>query len=150
MNLSALSKAAATGFFIGYIPYVPGTFGTAAGLILMVFISPVLQLHIFLAVFLIIIGIFASGHAEKSFNEKDPQCIVIDELAGYVCSLIFLPLNWKYIISAFLLFRFFDIIKPFPIRQIELKLRGGLGIMADDIMAAAYTNIVLQIWKILT
>lgn len=149
MNLSALSKAVATVFFIGYLPYAPGTFGTAAGLGLLVLIKPVLQFHIFLTVFLIIIGVLASEHAEKSFNKKDPQCIVIDELAGYFCSLLFLPFDWNYMIAAFVLFRLFDIIKPFPIRKIESKLKGGAGIMADDILAAIYTNVVLQTWRIL-
>lgn len=147
MSIVFLSRSIATVGFIGYLPYAPGTFGTAAGLALIVLIKPVLQLHVFLACFLIIIGIFASEYAEKSFNRKDPQCIVIDELAGYFCSLIFLPLNWNYMIAAFVLFRLFDIIKPFPIKQLELKLKGGIGIMADDLAAAVYTNLILQAWK---
>ena len=88
---------------------------------------------------------------KKVFSEqkKDPSCIVIDEFAGYMASLLFLPLSWGYIIAAFVLFRFFDILKPPPLKRLEDVFNGGFGIMADDIGAAVYTNLVLQLWKLL-
>jgi|GEM_PF-117705 len=88
---------------------------------------------------------------KKVFSEekKDPSCIVIDEFAGYMASLLFLPLSWGYIIAAFVLFRFFDILKPPPLRRLEDVFNGGFGIMADDIGAAVYTNLVLQLWRLL-
>ncbi|MCG2813717.1 MAG: phosphatidylglycerophosphatase A [Thermodesulfovibrionales bacterium] len=88
---------------------------------------------------------------KKVFSEqkKDPSCIVIDEFTGYMATLLFLPLSWGYIIAAFVLFRFFDILKPPPLRKLEDVFNGGFGIMADDIGAAVYTNLVLQLWRLL-
>jgi len=135
---------------VGYLPFAPGTFGTLAGLVVMVILRPALPLHIALSVFSIIIGVISSTHAERLFNKKDPSYVVIDEFAGYIVSLLFLPLSWGYIIAAFFLFRIFDIIKPPPLRKLEYSLKGGFGIMADDIGAAVYTNLLLQAWRLLS
>lgn len=135
---------------MGYLPFAPGTFGTLAGLVVMVILRPALPLHIALSVFSIIIGVISSTHAERLFNKKDPSYVVIDEFAGYIVSLLFLPLSWGYIIAAFFLFRIFDIIKPPPLRKLEYSLKGGFGIMADDIGAAVYTNLLLQAWRLLS
>ena len=143
------SKFISTVGFIGYIPFAPGTFGTLAGLVVMVILRPALPLHIALSVFSIITGVISSTHAERLFNKKDPSYVVIDEFAGYIVSLLFLPLSWGYIIAAFFLFRIFDIIKPPPLRRLEYSLKGGFGIMADDIGAAVYTNLLLQAWRLL-
>lgn len=148
MTFSALSKSISTLGFIGYLPFAPGTFGTLAGLIVMVLLKPSLPLHIALTVFSIIIGIISSDHAEKLFKQKDSGHIVIDEFAGYIVSLLFLPLSLGYMLSAFILFRFFDIIKPPPLKRLAYGLRGGFGIMADDIGAGVYTNVVLQLWRL--
>ena len=137
----------------------------------MVILKPSLPLHIGLTVFFIIAGIVSSSHAVKFFEDnpprlmgggegeggkkaspekkKDPPCIVIDEFAGYMASLLFLPLSWGYITAAFVLFRFFDILKPPPLRRLENVFNDGFGIMADDIGAAAYTNLALQLWRLL-
>ncbi|MBI5187462.1 MAG: phosphatidylglycerophosphatase A, partial [Nitrospirae bacterium] len=90
-----------------------------------------------------------SHHAERLLNDKDSRYIVIDEFIGFLISVFYLPQTYGYIIAAFFLFRFFDILKPFPIRKIGLILSGGKGIMADDIVAALYTNLILQIWKLI-
>lgn len=135
---------------MGYLPFAPGTFGTLAGLVVMVILRPALPLHIALSVFSIIMGVISSTHAERLFNKKDPSYVVIDEFAGYIVSLLFLPLSWGYIIAAFFLFRIFDIIKPPPLRKLEYSLKGGFGIMADDIGAAVYTNLLLQAWRLLS
>jgi len=144
------SKFISTVGFVGYIPFAPGTFGTLAGLVFMVVLRPALPLHIALSVFSIIIGVISSTHAERLFNKKDPSYVVVDEFAGYIISLLFLPLTWGYIIAAFFLFRIFDIIKPPPLRRLESDLKGGLGIMADDIGAAVYTNLLLQAWRLIS
>lgn len=150
MTFSAVSRFVSTVGFIGYIPFAPGTFGTLAGLVVMVILRPALPLHIALSVFSIIIGVISSTHAEILFNKKDPSYVVIDEFAGYIVSLLFLPLSWGYIIAAFFLFRIFDIIKPPPLRKLEYSLKGGFGIMADDIGAAVYTNLLLQAWRLIS
>lgn len=142
-------KYIATLGFIGYLPFAPGTFGTLAAVIFMVILKPSLPLHIGLTVFFIIAGIVSSGRAEELFRQKDPRHIVIDEFAGYMAALLFLPLSLGYIIAAFVLFRFFDILKPPPLRRLEDVFNGGFGIMADDIGAAVYTNLGLQLWKLL-
>jgi phosphatidylglycerophosphatase A len=142
-------KHIATLGFIGYIPFAPGTFGTLAALVFMVIFKPSLPLHIGLTVFFIIAGIVSSNKAEELFRQKDSRHIVIDEFAGYTASLLFLPFSWGYVIAAFVLFRFFDILKPPPLRRLEDFFNGGFGIMADDIGAAVYTNLLLQLWKLL-
>ncbi|MFA4828399.1 MAG: phosphatidylglycerophosphatase A [Thermodesulfovibrionales bacterium] len=144
------SKFISTVGFIGYIPFAPGTFGTLAGLVVMVILRPALPLHIALSVFSIITGVISSTHAERLFNKKDPSYVVIDEFAGYIVSLLFLPLSWGYMVAAFFLFRIFDIIKPPPLRRLEYSLKGGFGIMADDIGAAVYTNLLLQAWRLIS
>ena len=96
--------------------------------------------------FVLLVGIISSHHAERLLNSKDSRHIVIDEFCGYFLSVLFIPFSINYALAAFFLFRFFDILKPFPIKKIEAALVGGIGVMADDIMAAIYTNIILQIW----
>lgn len=142
-------KYIATLGFIGYLPFAPGTFGTLAAVFFMVALKPSVLLHIALTVFFIIAGIVSSGRAEELFRQKDSRHIVIDEFAGYMASLLFLPLSRSFIIAAFVLFRFFDILKPPPLRRLEYVFTGGFGIMADDMGAAVYTNLLLQLWKLL-
>ncbi|MBI3592707.1 MAG: phosphatidylglycerophosphatase A, partial [Nitrospirae bacterium] len=86
---------------------------------------------------------------EKNTGIKDSKHIVIDEFVGYLASVAFLPLTAGYIVAAFFLFRFFDILKPPPIRNVEKKFHGGLGIMLDDLLAGIFTNIILQIWRMI-
>jgi phosphatidylglycerophosphatase A len=88
------------------------------------------------------IGIWSAGRVEKDWG-KDSSKVVIDEAAGMSLSLLFLPVQWKYIIAAFILFRFFDITKPLYIRSLE-KLPQGLGVMADDLLAGMYANMIMQ------
>jgi phosphatidylglycerophosphatase A len=90
------------------------------------------------------IGTWAAGEAEKLLNKKDASSIVIDEIAGYVLAMVMIPPAWGLVIVGFFLFRFFDILKPWPLRRLE-KMHGGAGVMLDDIGAGIYTNIVLQV-----
>ena len=135
--------------FIGYLPVAPGTFGSLAAMVFFLFLRPSLPLHILILVVVAAVGTLASHRAEKVLNENDSSHIVIDEFTGYAVSLLWLPLTLSYAFSAFLLFRFFDILKPPPIRWIERKIPGGAGVMADDVLAAIYTNIILQVWILL-
>lgn len=144
-----LSKIIATVFFIGYIPFAPGTFGSLAALAFVWILKPdVLPLlAILTAVF--IAGVLSSHAVEKDTGIKDSKHIVIDEFVGYLASVIFLPLTAGYIIAAFVLFRFFDILKPLPIRNLEKVFSGGMGIMVDDVLAGIFTNIILQLWRMI-
>ncbi len=144
----AISKLIATVFFAGYIPFGPGTFGTLAGLLFIWFAKPSVSCQIIALAASLITGVWASGVAEKAFGEKDCKRIVVDEFAGYLCSIIFLPLTPAYMIAAFFLFRFFDILKPPPIRMLE-RISGGAGIMLDDVAAGIITNVLLQIVRLL-
>lgn len=139
----------ATFLFSGYIPFAPGTWGTLAGLLFWVFISinsNFNQLLLIIATF--ITGVLVSGSIEKRQDRKDPGYIVIDEVVGIWITLFFVP-NHLFrdplqLILAFGLFRFFDITKIFPIKYCE-KLKGGFGIMADDVAAGIMAGFILYL-----
>lgn len=137
----------ATMGIIGYFPITPGTFSSLTALAFFILLKPSPFIHIIILSVIIPISIISSHHAEKFFNSKDNKHIVVDEFCGYLVSVFLVP--FSYALAAFLLFRFFDILKPFPIRKIEHLFEGGIGIVADDIMAALYTNVILQIWKLI-
>lgn len=140
-------KYIATLGFIGYLPLAPGTFGSLVAFFFFILLKPNHYIHILILFLLIPIGIVSSHHAERLFNSKDSRHIVIDEFCGYLVSVVFFPFSYTVAIAAFFLFRFFDILKPFPINKIESALSGGKGIVADDIVAGLYTNIILHLWK---
>jgi len=141
--LSRLSKIIATFFYVGYLPLIPGTFGSAAALLLYIFLKPgLLAQYAFLALFLSL-GFYFSGKAEKQFNSKDPKYIVIDEVAGMFLTLLFVPLDLRLLVIGFLLFRVLDTVKPYPADRLQ-NLPGSAGIMLDDIVAGLYANIILQ------
>jgi phosphatidylglycerophosphatase A len=142
-----VSKIIATLFFIGYLPYAPGTFGTLAGMLFIWILKPGFLCQFAIVCATLIIGIITSDIAEKAFGEKDCRHIVIDEFAGYLCSVIFLPLTPAYMVAAFFLFRFFDILKPPPIRTLE-RIGGGVGVMCDDVAAGIVTNVLLQVVRL--
>lgn len=145
-----LLKNIATLGFIGYLPVAPGTFGTLAALLFFALLKPTIPVHVLLIILVTALGIIASSRAEKILNEKDSSHIVIDEFAGYALALLFLPHTLFYLVLSFLLFRLFDILKPLPLRWIERTFPGGYGVMADDLVAGVYTNIVMHAWILLT
>ncbi|MCD6224859.1 MAG: phosphatidylglycerophosphatase A [Deltaproteobacteria bacterium] len=137
---------AASGCCAGYIPFAPGTMGSIAALPLPFFLSGInLYYTVPLIVIFIIFSVVIADHAEKIIKKKDPDVIVIDEIAGIIITFAGIPLNMWTIIAGFLIFRFFDILKPFPIRLIEKKIPGGAGIVLDDVAAGVFSNIVLRI-----
>ena len=142
---TALTCIATIGF-LGYIPFAPGTIGSLFALILFLFTNLTLYAHFSVIIIGALLGTYASSVAEKLLNEKDSKKIIIDEFVGFYVSVIYLPKTPGFAIAAFLLFRFFDILKPLFISKLEKTLSNGLGIMADDILAGIYTNMVLQIW----
>lgn len=144
-----LSKTVATVFFIGYIPFAPGTFGSLAGLGFVWLLSPDLYQQTVILIAGFFIGVLSSHIVEKDSGEKDSRNIVIDEFVGYNASVLFLPLTIEYLFAAFILFRLLDILKPPPIRNVEIGLKGGIGIMIDDLMAGVFVNIILQVWRII-
>jgi phosphatidylglycerophosphatase A len=90
-------------------------------------------------------GCWVAGRAETIFGEQDPRAIVIDEVIGFFAVMISLPPTWPYLLAGFCLFRAFDVLKPPPIRFIERKVKGGYGVVLDDVLAALYAHIALRI-----
>jgi len=136
----------ATGFYSGYLPKAPGTWGSLVGLILF-FLLHNLSLEIYLAVVagVFLIGTFAAGEAEKIMDRQDPGLVVIDEIVGMLITMIAIPATPLAMALGFILFRIFDIWKPFPVGFIDQRFHGGLGIMLDDIVAGIYSLIILQL-----
>ncbi len=142
--MKAIIKFLATGLGAGYIPAAPGTFGTIVGVALFWGISGLPILHyILFAVVFILFSCWVSDKAAVEFGEKDPQKIVIDEVAGYIVTMIGHAWSWKAAIAGFVFFRIFDILKPFPAGWADKKLKGGVGIVMDDVFAGVYANICL-------
>ncbi|MBM4159876.1 MAG: phosphatidylglycerophosphatase A [Ignavibacteria bacterium] len=143
-----LTKAFGSAFFSGYSPAASGTVGTAVGLAIY-FIPGFEQVFIILPACLIVflLGIRAAGSMERAYGH-DPGEVTIDEVLGMWISLLFLPKSLLIAFVAFFLFRILDIVKPFPARRFDDK-KGGLGIMADDVICGIYTNIILQILVVL-
>ena len=150
---------ALTTFGVGYIPGAPGTYGSAVG-VLIYFASVSLEnyawhgigipfhwaMNALLLGAFCLIGIWASGRTAAIFGRKDPSQAVVDEVMGQLITLCFVPfgVGWPFILAGFLLFRAFDIWKPYPISYLEI-LPGGLGICGDDIVAGVYAGICLAV-----
>ena len=136
----------ATGFYSGYLPKAPGTWGSLVGLVLF-FLLHSLNLGMYLAVVagIFLIGTFAAGEAEKIMDRQDPGLVVIDEIVGILITMIAVPATPLTMILGFILFRIFDIFKPFPVGFVDQRFHGGLGIMLDDIVAGIYSLIILQL-----
>ena len=136
----------ATGCYSGYLPKAPGTWGSLVGLLLF-FLLHTLSLEIYLAVIagIFVIGTFAAGEAEKIMDHQDPGLVVIDEIVGMLITMIAVPATPLAMVLGFLLFRIFDILKPFPVNFFDQRFHGGLGIMLDDVMAGIYSLIILQL-----
>ena len=123
---------------------MPGTFASIAGIFLYYLVKDNIFLYISLTLILIILGFLVCGRAERIFNKKDAGCIVIDEVSGMLLVFLFIPYNIKLLIIAFILFRILDTLKPYPASKLQ-NLRGSVGVMSDDIVAALYANIILQV-----
>ena len=136
----------ATGFFIGRVPVAPGTLGSLIGLPVCFLLSRLsfLQSLICILVF-VLFAIGIASAAEKIIKRKDPGQIVIDEIAGLMVALAGLPFNLTTVLAGFIIFRVFDILKPFPIRIIDKKIGGGSGIVLDDVLAGVYGNLVVRL-----
>jgi phosphatidylglycerophosphatase A len=137
---------------VGYFPIAPGTAGSAVGIVLVAAIGRAglgpggsWALLAAAAVSILVVGVWAAGRAEKFFGRTDPGHVVIDEVAGQVITFLAQPeASWKWLLAGFVLFRVFDVLKPFPVRQAE-RLPRGWGIMADDVLAGLYSLAVLAV-----
>lgn len=148
-----LTMIIATGLGTGYFP-VSGTVASALAVALYLPVSylntprPVVVFYIGILFFLTGLSILTADCAEKRLGEKDPHKVVIDEIAGYFFAMFLLPATTFYIAASFFIFRLFDVWKPYPIRQSQ-RLRGGLGITIDDVLAGIYTCLLLHIIRLI-
>jgi phosphatidylglycerophosphatase A len=136
----------ATGFGVGYSPVAPGTLGTLIAIPVYYFLSaipsPIYEITLIGFFFL---SVWISENAEIFFGKKDDQRIVIDEMMGFLITMLWVPKTILFVTIGFFLFRLFDILKPFPIRRLEKRLKGGYGVVLDDVMAGVYANIILHL-----
>ena len=144
MKLNIIEKTIGSGFFTGYIPFASGTFGSFAAVLIYLipgFENPTIML---LAISLLTVWGFTLGDKFEGVYGKDPAQFTLDEVVGTWIALLFVPKNLYYIAISFVIWRLLDIVKPFPARQVE-SLKGGKGIMLDDIIAALYSLILVHI-----
>jgi phosphatidylglycerophosphatase A len=136
----------ATAGYSGYFPVAPGTVGSAVGLLVYLLVwwsgSPVVEVGLIAVLFAA--GVWAGTTAERYFGGIDPGPVVVDEVVGMLITLAFIPVGIAGAVAGFFLFRVFDIVKPYPAGRLE-SLHGGLGVMADDAMAAVYANVSLRL-----
>jgi phosphatidylglycerophosphatase A len=138
-----LSYILATGFGSGYAPLAPGTAGSLLALLVYIPLPLTPWWWLIIIIVTTLVGIKTGTYVEKQ-TQKDPGIVVIDEMAGQWVSLLFLPRAIPVFVAAFFLFRMLDIIKPFPANSSQ-KLKGGLGIMLDDLIAGVYTNMIVWV-----
>ena len=143
-----LATALGTAFGLGYVPYIPGTFASlvtagAVALLHRTSDSATLQLAAVL-VLLLPVSIWASARVARRDAKHDPSHVVIDEVVGQIFCLLWVPFSWTFLVTGFIAFRVFDILKPYPIKKVE-RLRGGIGIVCDDLIAGLYAGLLLRI-----
>ncbi len=143
-----LVVAIATGAYVGYVPPAPGTLGSLLGLVLLWPLEAGTT-QVLVTLCLIGVGIVVAGRAADAMGERDPSAVVIDEIAGIAVATMLLPSRFLERAIAFLLFRLFDVSKPFPVRQAE-RLPGGVGIVGDDVLAGLYANLLVHAWLLIS
>jgi phosphatidylglycerophosphatase A len=144
MGLSSIALAVATGLGAGYIRFAPGTFGSLLGLAVWAVIPSSLLAQALAIAVVFAVGVWSASEAERRLNATDPAPVVIDEVLGMLVTLFMHPVGWGGALAGFLLFRVFDVVKPYPANRLE-RLHGGVGVMADDAMAAIYANVALRL-----
>jgi len=134
------------GFGSGLVPWAPGTFGTLAAIPVYLLLSTQ-SLNSYLVVTLLVslVGIWLCGKTADDLGVHDHGGIVWDEIAGFLITMIALPVEWPWILAGFALFRFFDILKPWPIKWLDQHVKGGFGIMIDDVLAGLMSLALLHI-----
>lgn len=146
--MKTVIKMLSTFFYLGYTPLIPGTIGSLGGLLFYLMVKYNTALYIVSLVVLIILALLVINKAEKHFGRKDARPIVIDEAIGMMIALLFVPQEPVLIVFAFIAFRLFDIVKPFPIKWAETR-KSPWGVLLDDIIAGIYTNLATQAFFIL-
>ncbi len=135
----------AYGFGTGLMPFAPGTFGSLVGVVLFWYMSPLgAGTYAAVVALLFVLGIFICGQTARDTAATDPGFIVFDEIVGFLIAMYLMPREWQWIVAGFLIYRLFDIWKPYPIHIVENKFGLGTAIMLDDVIAGIYTLVLLQ------
>ncbi len=146
-GMKAIVTFFATWGYLGLSPKAPGTVGTLGALPLVYFfflLRPTVYVYMGVVFAFVALAILICVAYEKFYNTHDPKEIVIDEVVGFLVAITWLPISWQSVTLAFVVFRFFDIVKPFPIGWIDKNIKSGAGVVADDVLAGIFTNIILQ------
>ena len=148
--LEKLAVFISTGVYTGYSPFAPGTIGTLTAIPLVLLLSFFTPFTYGIAtVAILFCGVWSAGIAEVFFQKKDASQIVIDEIVGFLITMFLVPKGAQYIILGFFLFRFFDIVKPYPASFMNEQVKGGWGVVLDDVFAGIYANISIQVIRLL-
>ena len=146
--LGSPSGFLAFGFGSGLSPFAPGTMGTLVAIPFIFALRELGNPGFWIALLIMfLLGVQMCERVSQKLGVHDHGGIVWDEMVGYWLAAAFVPLQWPWLLAAFLLFRFFDIVKPWPIRQLDKKVAGGFGIMIDDVVAALFTVIILAAFQ---
>ena len=139
----------ATGGYVGYFPVASGTVGSLIAIPLFLLSAGAQQVSTLLTLGVLALLVYAAcliaGRAETLLQEHDSHAIVIDEIVGYLAATLFLPPTWEHALVAFLIFRIFDVVKPFPAGRIDERMPGGYGVVLDDVVSGIYANIATRI-----
>lgn len=136
----------ALGFGSGLSPKAPGTAGTLMTVPLVYFLQQqTLLVYVLVTLFVLITGSWVCGYAAKKLQVHDHSAIVYDEVAGFLCTMFMVPANWTLMLTGFVLFRFFDAVKPWPISWLDKNMHGGFGIMFDDVVAGIFSLLCLML-----
>ena len=142
----AAARWTATAGGLGYAPVAPGTVASLPPAILVWVLAPSPLALALAAVVVSVVGIWAAGLEETRVGQHDPRSVVVDEVAGMLVALIGAPATWSWVVALFFLFRIMDVWKPPPVDRLQ-RLPGGLGIVADDLLAGAYAAVLGAIWR---
>ena len=136
----------AFGFGSGLLPKAPGTWGTLIGIPFFLLLSQLSRVDYMLATLALFgLGVWACGKVGRELGVHDHPAIVWDEVVGYLVTMAGVPVDWRWLLGGFLLFRLFDIVKPWPVRWFDRRVAGGVGVMVDDLVAGLMASAVLQI-----
>jgi phosphatidylglycerophosphatase A len=146
MDKNSIALFLATGCKSGYSPVIPGTAGSLAAVLPCAILSILpLPVSTFILIAFIVLAVWSAELAENIIGQKDPGCIVIDEIAGMMITLLGISFTWQTVLAGFMIFRIMDILKPFPIRYLEKTIPGGAGIVLDDVAAGILSHVILRL-----
>jgi phosphatidylglycerophosphatase A len=149
MKANPLLKLIGTTLYTGYIPLGPGTFASILAIPLVILLAKSSLTYIITTIVILLIGIWSAEHLTRVWNKKDDQRITIDEFVGILVTFFLIPrINGYILVIGFILFRFFDIVKPLFIRKTE-RVSGGLGVMLDDVVSGIYANLLLRVFLLI-